>query len=183
MTRRSRFETWSRGLFGHPDKEEPMPSQDPYEAPLPEDFPKGEQVSNVDDTPHPEHPIVIPEPPPGDEPHPEHPIAGTDERPEHPIVIPPDEETPEVPEEELDFFQRTTLGFNWTPSSVGTEGEQVGVDAWQPEPGNDVGSWLNVRTVPNNGSSSVTYPADFTGDVKIRVRGSAGTVSGEATVT
>jgi hypothetical protein len=147
-----------------------VPSQDPYEVPLPEDFPRGDQVSNADDTPHPEHPIVLP------------PDTPEDAHPEHPIVI-PDEETPEAPDEELDFFQRTTLGFNWTPSSVGTEGEQVGVDAWQPEPNDDVGSWLNVRTVPNNGSSSVTYPADFTGDVKIRVRGSAGTVSGEATVT
>jgi hypothetical protein len=129
--------------------------------------------------PHPSHPIVIPEAPPGDL-HPEHPIAGTDLKPEHPIVL-PDEETPEV-EEELEFFQRTTLGFNWTIMSIGTEGEQIGVDAWEGDPASEDGKWLNVRTVPNNGSSSVTYPSDFTGAVKIRVRGSAGTVSGETTV-
>jgi hypothetical protein len=151
------------------------------------------------DEPHPEHPIEMP----GEEPHPEHPIEmpGEEPHPEHPIVLPPDvpetepPDQPEVPpdteppvseEEELDFFQRVTLGFNWNQNTVGTEGEEVGVDAWVPDDEANFdgeGTWRNVRSVPNTGSSSVTYPADFTGPVRIRVRGSAATVPGDFTVT
>jgi hypothetical protein len=106
---------------------------------------------------------------------------------EHPIVIPPETEVPpEVEEEQLSFFQRITLGVNWNANSVGTEGEEVGIDAWVPDdPANfdGEGTWRNVRSVPNNGSSSVTYPSDFTGRVRLRVRGSAATVSGQTNVT
>jgi hypothetical protein len=101
--------------------------------------------------------------------------------------IPPDEPVPEeVPAESLQFFQRSTVGFNWTPSSVGNETEQVAIDAWVPnDPTNfdGDGNWRNVRTVPNMGSSSVTYPADYAELVRLRVRGSAGTVPGDYQVS
>jgi hypothetical protein len=120
--------------------------------------------------PHPEHPIVLP------------PDTPDDAHPEHPIVL-PDEETPEVAEE-LSFFQRTTLGFNWEIAWLGDENSPVFIDAWVDDPAADGGgTWRNVRTVLNDGSSSVTYASDFSGPVKIRCRGESGSVSGSATVT
>jgi hypothetical protein len=75
------------------------------------------------------------------------------------------------------------LGFNWDVNSVGAADEQVGIDAWTDDAEVEGGGvWRNVRTVPNNGSSSVTYPTDFSGPVKLRVRGTTGTVEGETTV-
>src|SRR5262245_10974182 len=100
----------------------------------------------------PEHPIALPPDTPPDQPP---------DQPDAPVDVPP-----EAPGETLDFFQRTTLGFNWAPASIGSEGETVAVDAWEGEVDGD-GKWLNVRSVPNSGSSSVTYPSDFTGDVAI----------------
>ena len=138
------------------------------------------------DEPHPEHPIEEP----GQEPHPEHPIVLPPDTPEteppDQPEVPPDTEPPVSEEEELDFFQRITLGFNWIQDTVGAEGEEVGIDAWTPDdPANfeGEGTWRNVRSVPNTGSSSVTYPSDFTGSVRLRVRGSAATVPGDFTVT
>ena len=164
-------------------------------------------LPDPDDQPHADTQPVPDQPyvdiaPPGDQPHPDHTLPGDLPHAEHPIVLPPDvpetEPPPEQPpvdpgteppaaeEEELAFFQRVTLGFNWNAISVGTEGEQVGIDAWTPTDPDDFdgeGSWRNVRTVPNSGSSSVTYPSDFAGPVRIRVRGSAASVSGDFTVT
>jgi hypothetical protein len=104
--------------------------------------------------------------------------------------IPPEVEE-EIPEpepagEQLGFFQRSTVGFNWNPATIGSESEEVAIDAWVPaDPTNfdGDGSWRNVRTVPNMGSSSVTYPSDFSGPVRLRVRGTAGAVPGDYTVS
>ena len=161
-----------------------MSSTDPHpDQTLPEDLPHPDQ-SPPTDQPSPDHTL------PGDLPHAEHPIVLP---PDVPETEPPDQppvdpgtEPPAAEEEELAFFQRITLGFNWNAISVGTEGEQVGIDAWAPNDPNDFegeGNWRNVRTVPNSGSSSVTYPSDFTGPVRIRVRGSAASVSGDFAVT
>jgi hypothetical protein len=153
---------------------------------------------------HPSHPIVIPQPPGGvDGEHPAHPIApgGDGGHPEHPIVLPPETELPpleiwgpndprpSVPiflppgqpdgggEEVggLEFYQRKTLGINWDASF--DDSAVVTVQA-----GSSADDLVTVRTVANDGSSSVTYPQDFTGDVLIRVNGNDGYLEGETTV-
>jgi hypothetical protein len=183
---------------------------------------------DVEDIPHPAHPIVLPpDTPPDGNPHPEHPIVLPPDvgiwpepperpdieppdpdapRPEHPIVIPPD--VPEPPDGahpahpiyinaypdnslppgieavgELDFYQRKTLGINWDPSF--DPAKAVGVYASDNSAGGDEagGEFTLVRTVPNDGTSSVTYPQDFTGVVSIRVAGINGYLEGTATIT
>jgi hypothetical protein len=174
--RRSRFEHWSRGLFGHPDKEEQVPSKDPYEVPMPTE---GEAVSNVDDTPHPEHPIA------GTDDVPTHPIAGTDDTPAHPIELPdgetgepidPPDTGPDVAE--LSFWERVVEGFNWDPAAVGEPDSHVDILVTTPE----TGETIRVRTVDNTGSSYVTFPGDFQGERRITVVGGSGVASGELTV-
>ena len=123
---------------------------------------------------HPEHPIVLPPEanlPDG--------IWGpTDPFPTHPIVIPPD--VPDggggtEPVGGLDFYQRKTLGFNWDPSF-----DQCAVVNIQA--GTTQDDLVSVRQVANDGSSSVTYPQDFTGDVLIRVNGIDGYLEGTTAV-
>jgi hypothetical protein len=142
-----------------------------------------------EDGAHPEHPIVIPDPgtPPSGA-HPEHPIVlpgdpewGDDLKPTHPIVLPPDaypdNSLPPGLEAvgELDFYQRKTLGINWDESF--DPAQAVGVYA-----GSGEGDLTLVRTVANDGSSSVTYPQDFTGEVTIRVAGINGYLEGTTTI-
>jgi hypothetical protein len=119
---------------------------------------------------HPEHPIA----PGGGEPT--HPIAPGGGEPTHPIVLPPDQ--PDGGGEEvggLDFYQRKTLGFNWDKSF--DECAVVKIQA-----GTTADDLVTVRTVANDGTSSVTYPQDFTGSVMIRVNGMDGYLEGTTTV-
>ncbi len=149
---------------------------------LPPDVPPGGEI--------PTPPIVLPpdlgiwpNPPEGQAPIIEHPIVLPGDpsweggEPTHPIEIPP---LPEPPAElenkgEPDFYQRKTLGINWDssfdPSAV------VGIYA-----ATGGGALSLVRTVGNDGTSSVTYPQDFTGDVTIRVAGVEGYLEGTTTV-
>jgi len=144
---------------------------------------------------HPEHPIVLP-PELGIWPNP--PEGSV--LPEHPIVIPPD--VPEGPPEgahpahpiyigdvypdnslppglsqvgDLDFYQRKCVGINWDPEF--DPAKVVSVYAVEGE------NATKVRTVANDGSSSVTYPQDFTGEVTLRVAGINGYLEGTYTVT
>jgi hypothetical protein len=118
----------------------------------------------------PEHPIVIPpdiqEPPEGA--HPAHPIY---------IDAYPDNSLPPGLEAvgELEFYQRKTLGINWDPSF--DPAKVVGVYA-----GSGDGDLSLVRQVANDGSSSVTYPQDFSGEVTIHVAGINGYLEGTTTV-
>jgi hypothetical protein len=159
------------GDIPHPDHE--LPGDQPsVEHPivLPPD-------AETPDDVHPEHPIVLPpdlgiwpNPPEGSV-LPEHPIVlppdmpdgPGDAIPSHPIYFPPypDNSLPAGLENagEPDFYQRKTLGINWDAAF---------------DPAKVVGIYAEgslVRTVANDGSSSVTYPQDFTGDVTIRVAG------------
>lgn len=159
---------------------------------------------------HPEHPIVIPDPGggdehpdhtlPGDLPKPDHELPGDQPRPEHPIVLPGEPEWPDDPKPthpivlpdpypdnslppgleqvgDLEFYQRKTLGINWDPEF--DPAQVVGIYA-----GSSGEATLSlVRTVANNGASSVTYPQDFTGTVVIRVAGVDGYLEGTTSVT
>ena len=117
------------------------------------------------DDPKPEHPIVIP-------PELVDPGWGLEVpvSPSHPIEIPsyPDQGLPEGGAEvgELGFYQRKTLGIKWDTSLL--QSPAVGVYAVTD------GQPSLVRTVANTGSSSVTYPQDFTGEVTLRVADSDG---------
>jgi hypothetical protein len=117
----------------------------------------------------PEHPIVLPNPPDVGDAHPEHPIAWPDPY--------PDNSLPEglQPVGELEFYQRKTLGINWDPGF--DPAQAVGVYASEED--NDP---VLVRTVANDGSSSVTYPQDYTGEVTIRVAGINGYLEGSTTI-
>jgi hypothetical protein len=112
-------------------------------------------MSNVDDSPHPEHPIELPD---GDEGEP---------------VDPPDTGGAG----ELSFWERLVEGFNWDAETVGSPDSHV--DIYVTVPGGDT---LRVRTVPNTGSSYVTFPGDFEGDRRITVVGGEGAATGELTV-
>jgi hypothetical protein len=163
-----------------PDSAEDMPHP-AHPIVLPPDTPP--DSGNV-----PAHPIVIPDPPSTGDAHPEHPIVlpgdpswGDDLKPTHPIVLPdpyPDNSLPPGLEQvgDLDFYQRKTLGVNWDPSF--DPAQAVGVYASEGD-----GEPSLVRTVANDGSSSVTYPQDFTGDVTIRVSGINGYLEGSTTIT
>jgi hypothetical protein len=118
----------------------------------------------------PEHPIVLPNPPDVGDAHPEHPIAWPDPY--------PDNSLPEglQPVGELEFYQRKTLGINWDPGF--DPAQAVGVYAAEED-----ADPVLVRTVPNDGTSSVTYPSDYTGEVTIRVAGINGYLEGSTTIT
>jgi hypothetical protein len=159
----------------------------------------------------PEHPIVLPPDAetPGDA-HPEHPIVLPPDLgiwpnppegsvlPEHPIVIPPDITAPPdgahpahpiyidaYPDNSLpvglqnagepEFYQRKTLGINWDKEF--DKAKVVGIYA-----SSGGGEPSLVRQVANDGSSSVTYPQDFTGEVTIRVAGMDYYLEGTTTV-
>jgi hypothetical protein len=148
----------------------------------------------------PSHPIVLPPdaiwPPgsgidmpdqglPGEQPHPDqglpgdqpgvsHPIAPGG-GPTHPIVLPTPPDGGEEQVGGLEFYQRKTLGINWDSSF--DECAVVTVQA-----GTTADDLVTVRTVANDGTSSVTYPQDFTGEVTIRVCGMDGYLEGTTTV-
>ena len=142
----------------------------------------------------PAHPIVLPpdvgiwpDPPEGIAPHPEHPIVIPPDvteppdgaHPAHPIYINayPDNSLPPGLEQvgDLDFYQRKTLGINWDATFDPAKAVGVYAAVGDAEPG-------LVRTVANDGTSSVTYPQDFTGEVTIRVCGINGYLEGTTTV-
>jgi hypothetical protein len=144
------------------------------EGPQPPDT--GEEPPHIDhtlpgDLPHPEHPIVLPPDLPDGPP--------SDAHPAHPIYIDayPDNSLPPGLEAvgELEFYQRKTVGINWDASF--DPAKIVGVYA-----STDGENFSEVRTVANDGSSSVTYPQDFTGEVYLRVSGINGYLEGSYTV-
>jgi hypothetical protein len=166
---------------------------------LPGDLPHPDQ-GLPGDQPQPEHPIVLPPDAvwPGDPAHPTHPIApgggepthpiapgGSPGEPTHPIApgggpshpivlpTPPDGGGEQVGG--LEFYQRKTLGINWDKSF--DECAVVSIQA-----GTTADDLVTVRTVANDGSSSVTYPQDFKGSVLIRVNGMDGYLEGTTTV-
>jgi hypothetical protein len=117
---------------------------------------------------------------PGDQPVIDNSLPPLQPRPEHPIYDPvyPDNSLP--PEAgkvgDLDFYQRKTVGINWDPDAL-VPSMMVGVYV------KENGSFTKVRTVPNNGASSVTYPADYTGTATFRVSGINGYCEGTVKVT
>jgi hypothetical protein len=126
--------------------------------------------------PRPDHELPQPEEPvdPGYG-IPETPVGDGGERPAHPIYLPPypDNSLPEGAEQvgSPTFYQRKTLGINWGPEQLAPS-LAVGIYAVEGE------TSTLVRTVANDGSSSVTYPQDFTGEVTIRVAGANGYLEG-----
>lgn len=169
-----------------PGEDQPMPPDDAHpEHPivLPPDVPPDSDLI-------PSHPIVIPDPgtpPTGGEGEPSHPIVlpgdpewPSDAHPEHPIVLPPlypDQGLPPGLEAvgDLEFYQRKTLGINWDESFDPAQAVGIYAGAGEDEP-------TLVRTVANDGTSSVTYPQDFSGSVTIRVAGVNGYLEGTTTV-
>jgi hypothetical protein len=108
------------------------------------------------------------------------------DQPDNTLPRPPDTETPvdppvvdnTLPETslgELDFYQRKTLGINWDPALLSDT--EVGIFVVE-----DDGPY-KVRTVPNSGASSVTFPSDFTGTRTFRVGGESGYLEGTAQIT
>lgn len=162
------------------------------------------QPTSAEEMPHPEHPIVLPpDTPPDSGLTPEHPIVipdpgtpvdpnapevshpivlpgdpswGDDLKPTHPIVLPnpPDGGGSTEPVGAPTFYQRKTLGINWDSSFDSSAVVDIKAGDSDTDP-------ITVRTVANDGTSSVTYPQDFTGQVTIQVVGKDGYL--EATTT
>jgi len=143
--------------------------------------------------PRPNPPIVIPPDPPltiwgPTDPRPTPPInlpgdpdVPGDVFPGHPIYIPddvyPDNSLPEGLQNagSPDFYQRKTLGINWDENFDKAQMVAIYAGTADAEP-------VKVRTVANNGASSVTYPQDFSGEVVIRVAGMDNYLEGTTTV-
>jgi hypothetical protein len=147
---------------------------------LPGDLPRPDQ-GLPGDQPHPDQGL------PGDQPYPDNSLPGFQPFPEHPIFFPPypdnslppyvDNELPgggEPEVGELSFYQRKTIGINWDPNFDPAVTVAIYVV--------DGETTSKVRTVPNNGASSVTFPQDFTGERTFRVAGSQSYCEGTVTV-
>jgi hypothetical protein len=185
--------------FRNPDGTPPLPPSGGEEIP-----PEGEVTPPEGEIPvEPTEPPVEPTEPGPDDPVPTHPIVippeeetGTGETTgeggsddvsgEIPIDVDTGEELPveeQPPPEEptalgaLGFFQRKTLGIKWDPQViVGDDDGNVAISVAIDD------AWSRVRTVPNNGHSSVTFPKNFTGERVVRIIGSNGFFEGTATI-